>query len=654
MFDQLKAAVAAQFKTMAKNDLMVVDSTKNELFDAYLAAFPENERQEHNCNCCKAFFNQYGSIVTINDGVVKTVWDVIAPDEYAAAIAAVKALVLSKEIDGPFLSTFAKLGTDSNMALLADGKTKRWTHFFVELPKEKVHRGSDSIAKIVGNQKTTQQVFKRALETITKDSVDTVIDLISQNALYRGAEFKKSVEQFSKQKEQYLELVDGAARSLFVWSNYREGGRIRNSPIGTLLVDLSNDTPLERAVASYEHVVAPANFRRSTALVTPQMIKGAQAKIDELGYKNSLARRRATVDDIPLEHLKFVNRESAAVGDVFAQMEASAPTTIPSKIKTVNLDEFVNTVLTNASNVQLFLENGQNFVSLIAPVDNDAPSMFSWGNGISWTYQNNQTDVIKEKVKSAGGSITGELRVSLEWFNYDDLDLYVKCPSGVEISYSRTLEPKSGGNLDVDMNRGAGSSKTPVENIVFPTAKTMAEGIYTVSVHNFSKRENVDLGFNVQIECQGVIHNLSHPKAIPGREMVVAATFKYTRAGGITDLTTELSSSQTGREIASLMTNKLQKVNMITFSPNHWTDEKGNKHLFVILDGAKIEEPLRPFFNEYLSSDLMEHRKVLELLGNKLMIEPSADELSGVGISLTQAGSSLTFKVDNKFVKVVI
>lgn len=46
-------------------------------------------------------------------------------------------------------------------------------------------------------------------------------------------------------------------------------------------------------------------------------------------------------------------------------------------------------------------------------------------NNFSWAYTGGITDSIKERVKQAGGNVDGELRISLSWFNFDDLDLHV-------------------------------------------------------------------------------------------------------------------------------------------------------------------------------------------------------------------------------------
>ena len=62
----------------------------------------------------------------------------------------------------------------------------------------------------------------------------------------------------------------------------------------------------------------------------------------------------------------------------------------------------------------------------------------------------------------------------------------------------------------------------------------------------------------------------------------------------------------------------------------------GNKHYFFILDGAHNDSQARGFFNEFLTDDLRDHRKVFEVLGSKMKCEKSDNQLSGLGFSSTQ------------------
>ena len=54
-----------------------------------------------------------------------------------------------------------------------------------------------------------------------------------------------------------------------------------------------------------------------------------------------------------------------------------------------------------------------------------------------------------------------------------------------------------------------------------------------------------------------------------------------------------------------------------------------------MLDNCKTDVSLRSFHNEYLNSDLLDHRKVMEVLGTQSMIEPSKKQLSGLGFNST-------------------
>jgi hypothetical protein len=73
----------------------------------------------------------------------------------------------------------------------------------------------------------------------------------------------------------------------------------------------------------------------------------------------------------------------------------------------------------------------------------------------------------------------------------------------------------------------------------------------------------------------------------------------------------------------------------VTLSPNYWEGEVGNKHYFFFVEGCKNDEKVRPVFNEFLRNELDPHRKVFEMVGGKLEVQPAASELSGFGFSST-------------------
>lgn len=80
-------------------------------------------------------------------------------------------------------------------------------------------------------------------------------------------------------------------------------------------------------------------------------------------------------------------------------------------------------------------------------------------------------------------------------------------------------------------------------------------------------------------------------------------------------------------------------VKHILLSPNMWNGEVGNKHVFLLTDDVEVDQPVRGFFNEQLSSHLASHRKVTEILGTKLKLEASEfdhpDVAKGYGFSST-------------------
>jgi len=70
------------------------------------------------------------------------------------------------------------------------------------------------------------------------------------------------------------------------------------------------------------------------------------------------------------------------------------------------------------------------------------------------------------------------------------------------------------------------------------------------------------------------------------------------------------------------------------------------------LENCKTSVPIRSFHAENLIPELAAHRKVLEVLGNTSMIQPSGNQLSGLGFNAT-VKDELVVKLQGNFKRVV-
>lgn len=640
-FKTFAAAVAKRYNDLARGELFVVDVT--DLFATYLAAFPDGTdpiyrvRTVHDCNADKNFIRRLGHVVAINpDGTRSTVWDHMddMPYPYDVVAKRLSQVVQQAPIKTVFRTKERLFGSEPNWD--NHDTSIRWEHFVGRVADR--HFARDPETKR-GEREAIAQVLRRGLNEISPGDVTTVLDLIESNALYRGAEHKAAVTGFRDLQREFAQSPDHES---FIWSNLdNRNARFRNTVIGTLLTDLAEGKELDAAVRSFEAKVAPANYKRPTALITPKMIEGAVAKLDELGLSDAIERRYARIDDVAVGDVLFVDnavRGQMKGGLTDLLMGAVKPQAVDVKRATdISMDDFVTSVLPSATSISLIVRNDQlaNFVSITAPVHASTGRLFKWNNDFAWSYDGELADTgLKARVKAAGGKVDAAMRVSLGWFNFDDLDLHVRY-KGEHIYFSSKTGHITGGRLDVDMNAGHGSRRDAVENVYW---SRVLDGEYTVSVHNFAKRENVDFGFNMEFELGGVVHQFSRAKALDGRREDEALTF--TIKNGKLDAIKPgpfMTGGSTPTEKWGVTTETLVPVDTLLRSPNYWGDNgTGNLHWFFILKGCKNPDATRGIYNEFLRGDLDQHRKVFEVLGAKTKCPPSDDQLSGVGFSSTR------------------
>ena len=665
-FKRIKDAVAKQFDRIAKHELFRSSLPKDDLWALYLSSFPAGSnpiyrsRTEHDCQCCKQFVRAVGNVVAIIDGKVVSVWDcVVGEPNYQAVVDAMADAVKAAPISDAFLHYERTAGTERSLQDTIDG-VKSWSHFFVNIPAKFVLPGAD-IAPKLNDVRTARDVLARGLAELTTDALQSVQELIAQNSLYRGEEHKFAVDAFAAMKAAY-DRLPAASREAFVWAQAKTApasvARFRNTSIGTLVTALSEGTEMDDAVRAFEAMVAPANYKRPTALVTKAMIEKAKATITELGLTSALDRRYATIEDITVNNVLFADRgaRKAMAGDPFDALAAAVPINLKSleRVEEVSTDKFLGDILPQATALEVMMENrhGANLVSLVAPVDATALPLFKWGNNFSWSYSGDMADSIKERVKAAGGSIVGDLCCRLAWDYTDDLDFHMREPGGDHIYFGcKRQRSVMGGMLDVDANGIDGMRPDPVENIFYADRKTMRDGIYALSVNNYNRR-SAGAGFDVEVEFDGSQHRLSFDKALRQGETVEVAQIAYSKATGF-KLTTSLTSSQAVRQCWGVATQTFNRVSVLMMSPNHWDGQGiGNRHFFFMLDGCRNEGQARGFFNEFLKSELDPHRKVIEMVGAKMKTDTSDRQLSGLGFSSTQRNSVLC-RVSGAFTRVV-
>lgn len=685
MFKDFVKAIQKNLQQMSKNSsrLFTVNVDTEELYNLYLDSFPAGtneiyrERREYDCSCCRHFIRDIGNVVSIKNGELHTIWGInpVSDDKYNVVAAALDAYVKQKAVSGVFLKKEKRIGTPENREMLPTGKINKYEHFFVDLPEICIFKEyyGHTLEGDLSQFRDIRNVFKRSLDEISKEAVDTVLELIAQNSLYKGAEWKKQLAEFKNYQKEYGKLTD-EQKELWIWEKSIAAGavigKIRNHSIGTLLVNISEGMDLDLAVRKYEQIVAPVNYKRPKAIFTKKMLEDAKKTITELGYMDSLQRRFATLDDITVNNILFSNKDAAkritGAMDLFDEMEqdvAIDPKRF-SKVEEISAEDFIKNVLPVAKELEVYLENKhiQNMVSLIAPEVAAAKTMFKWNNGMSWAYTGNITDSdIKENVKAAGGSVAGVVRFSIQWNDKDgkdnsDLDAHCIEPKGGEhIYFGCRKSLRTRGELDIDITQPVdqcrASNGVAVENITYPSKEYMIPGTYKFFVNQFAYRGSQ--GFKAEIEVNGEIHSYEYNAPVRGNVDVAEVILDQSGNFKVVDKLPG-NCATISKDVWGIKTLQFTPVSVVCYSPNYWDEQKGigHQHLFFMLkDCINPEEP-NGYYNEFLKPELEQHRRVFEALGAKAHVKDVDDQLSGVGFSLTKR-NDLIIKVKGATERVV-
>ena len=524
-FKDFNQKIKQQFALMCEQPVLFRSKvTGDKLWDLYISNFASGDdpvfrdpnSTSHTCNNDKNFIRRYGNIVAIIDGEIVTMFD----SDHSGTIYNNNAVVIRQHlksipIEDVFVESYDilnrllnyestnktqieyKLGFEKSnkiytqteadqFGVVTPGQVYTFYHFHTILPKKFVDFSGKSVEAVMGDHRSAKEVFKRGLDEISLDTLILVHDLIQQGSLLNGDSYLDKLKKFIEFATEYKNIPPKDKDNwCWVKSHNLPFAKFRNELIGTLCVELTEGTELNKACLDWNKRVDPANYMKATAPISQRQIQEAKKFVEDNGYMESFDRRFATLDDINISEILHQNVGNGTVkqASMFDKVQPSVSTQHKRSqfdgIEEVSINKFMKDILPSCTSIEAFLENrfDGNLVALHTANNADSKKAFKWSNNFGWTYNGNLAgkSMIKEQVKTAGGNVSGVLRCSLIWNesgeDNSDLDLWCVQPNNEKIGFntgfrkdrSVTSFSSCGGQLDLD-NTGPGT-KIGVENI---------------------------------------------------------------------------------------------------------------------------------------------------------------------------------------------
>lgn len=640
-YEDFLKAVSNRFDELVREYGKLFTTDAEGLWDIYLNNLPETLRQVYNCRACRKFVEIYGNLVFIKeDGTtVSAIWSLTPPDYFKNSISKLKATVEKARVNGVFMSDSTVLGTP---------RTGEWEHLSVTLPPALVNRSRIKNAiQLRAEKREEYGMLSRGLVEFPIEIMEQAMNIFQSEALYRGDKFLGNAKWLYELHGKRANVANSRAKENITWLAVATAPtgfcHVKSGMIGTVLDDIKSGYSFNVIKVRFEEKMG--TYQRSQSAPSSNAIYEAEKLVQKLGIENSLQRRYATLDEVPAfwkvkahDHASYSNTKP--VGGVFG---AITPKDKPKTLAELNLpltvmtwDKFKRTVLGGADSIEVLVDNPSRLMALVTAYDATAPNILQWDNPFSWYYHGGVDGEIKARVENAGGRYEdNEIRCSLIWDGYTDLDLHCITPNGFHISYNQKRSMRCSGYLDVDANGVDGKTLTPVENIRW--AENAPTGRYQFYVHNYHERTNYREGtpYKVELEINGQVYTYNGAPLRDGQKEIVFE-FDYVKGQTPTIRGAQGNSSNEW----NLPDGQFVKVNAITTSPNLWNGEQfahlGN-HTFFILDGCRdlSEGKGRGFFNEMLQPELRQIRKTLEAYTASTPIN-GLDEATACGVGFSK------------------
>lgn len=373
-YDAMLSEMDERFASLGNVPLFTTDVDGQALWDAYLSAFPENERQLHNCSACRHFIRRFGGLVTLDEQGKTTpaIWHGdLAATGLEASIATMRGMVAKAKVNGVFLSSEPVFGQPV---------TGEWTHFHVYPHRDMVHKSKVLTAfQAMAEKREDHTNVMRALQEFPPPLVEQALAVLKSEALYRS-------EKVMGPAQWLADLHTACAkanRSNVVWRAVATAPdgfcHPRSSMIGTLLEDLQSGMAFEVVARRFKDKMRPDLYQRPQAAPSLGTIQQAEKLVEQLGLAPSLERRFARLDEI--ETVWRPEPEAPKPGGVFGHLKAKdAPESkqVNLPVQSITWVKFARDVLPTAKSIDVLAPHHGGYMALVTATNPDAPPLLQW------------------------------------------------------------------------------------------------------------------------------------------------------------------------------------------------------------------------------------------------------------------------------------
>lgn len=393
-YDRFLALLQDRFDTLTESGKQPLFTTDVEnLFGIYHAHIPEDQRQFHNCHCCRHFMNRYGSLVTIDEygQTHSALWPVLGdvPSELFDAVLVVRKVSMQTKVTGVFVSSENVYGNPV---------TGQWKHLSLVPPKCMIHNSVVKTAFQASAEKSEDfKTVMTALSEFTVPMLDQALKLLRSDSLYRSEKVLGQAEWLHWLLVK-REKIKGKSLTNVIWKAVATAPagfcHPRSSMIGTLLEDIRSGMSFEQISYRFAAKMHPLQYLRPQAAPSSGAIAAAEKIFEQLKAAGSLARRFVRLDEVVSFWRPQADKQSDSAKGLFGHLKTKdakgevADIAMPPIVMT--WDKFSRTVVPTAEQIELYAEPTRRaWSALVTSVNADAPPIIQWDmednrNPVTW------------------------------------------------------------------------------------------------------------------------------------------------------------------------------------------------------------------------------------------------------------------------------